>query len=741
MKIVNCIGIISSNSTCRLSIFISIIVVLFLAKLSTATLNAKGEPIEILFLIRSQPIPPHSQLGQHLKENLTRQATQLQPDYNIKVHILHELFNYPGQWTILHIMSHLMAGQAMGTTTTTTPPSTTTKQIDNGMELITNLTRWIIFCEETTSINVRQLLARLTDENHKQPLFLGHPLYDREPTIIHHFAFFENPKWFPYPMLGAGVVFSLPLLKSIADIFGHHNENQLPPLLHSEFSIDAAHELARFIYDNVQVPEADELQAEEEDVKPVNTATTSSLNDSKSPYVTIHYRTASSDTATTKHQLHPHTQDDTVQPKANIPPKMEDDNTHPHHQHQYPPRRYDDGVDNTSDLRHPNEIIDEAGSKVLPLRRGKKKTKKIILKKAPYICPEANWETGNTMSNKACAMYARAESESSTLPESCIPAKRDEIYFAVKTCSKFHRERLPIIQTTWAPYAKHIHYFSDVEDINIPTINTGIANVEMGHCAKTLQILKLALRDIENHNNYNNDNNFINNKNNRHYHQHLNQSGGKKSHQIRWLLLTDDDTLLSVSGVCQVLGCYNSMDEIYLGERYGYRLHAPDGFNYITGGGGIALSVPALRRIVQHCSCPTPSAPDDMILGSCLHTLQMKALHSAHFHQARPSDYPTERLKHDKPVSFHKFWQMDPREIYHQWFFDNDDRMLLSEAKAIDEEIKNHRGHPILAEDNIQYYHKNRNLLAKPEELDDLNVPVSLIATLHQHSKERHVDL
>lgn len=123
-----------------------------------------GESIEILFLIRSQPIPPHSQLGQHLKENLTRQATQHRPNYNIKVHILHELFNYPGQWTILHIMSHLMAGQAMGTTTAATP----TKQIDNGMELITNLTRWIIFCEETTSINVRQLLARLTDENHKQ---------------------------------------------------------------------------------------------------------------------------------------------------------------------------------------------------------------------------------------------------------------------------------------------------------------------------------------------------------------------------------------------------------------------------------------------------------------------------------------------------------------------------------------------------------------------------------------------
>ncbi|XP_073823069.1 beta-1,3-glucosyltransferase [Musca autumnalis] len=763
MKIVNCIGSFSSSS------IIIFIIVLFLGKLTTATtINTKAKPIEIVFLIRSQAAPPHNQLGQQLKENLTRQAKELQPKYNIKIQILHELFNQPGEWTILHIIPHLMSSLLvppvpMGTTThthtTTETAKSPTKQIDNGVELITNLTRWIIFCEERTNVNVRQLLQRLTNENHKQPLFLGHPLYDREPTIIHHFAFFENPKWFPYPMLGAGIVFSMPLLKSIADIFSHHSKQQQqyhqPPLLHSEFSIDAAHELARFIYDNVQMPATEteddnEKDPQNEDVRPVNTATTSSLNDSKSPDVTVYYRTtttmtSNSDTATTRTTA--------THPKA----AMRDDNTQHHHNDIDNADDDVNGADNASDFRHSNEIIDDARSKVVVAAasaQAKQKKKKIILKKAPYICPEANWETGNNKA--ACAMYAKPET-SSALPESCIPAERDEIYFAVKTCSKFHKERLPVIQTTWAPYAKHIHYFSDVEDINIPTINTGFANVEMGHCAKTLQILKLALRDIESHNSNNeDDNNFVNN-NNKHYQQHLNQYGGKKknkgkSSQIQWLMLTDDDTLLSVSGVCQVLGCYNSMDEIYLGERYGYRLHAPDGFNYITGGGGIAFSVPALRRIVQHCSCPTPSAPDDMILGSCLHTLQMKALHSAHFHQARPNDYPTERLRQEVPVSFHKFWQMDPREIYRQWFFDNDDRMLLHEAKAVDDEedvvaeqryeVKLH-SYPTLSSKHIDYYHKNRNLLAKPQEFDDLNVPVSLLATLHQHphTKERHVDL
>ncbi|XP_061396343.1 beta-1,3-glucosyltransferase [Musca vetustissima] len=740
MKILNCIAIDIGISS-KFVIFI----VLFLTKLTTSTATSSGvlnakEPIEVVFLIRSQTASPHNQLGQQLKVNLTRQAVQLPPDYNynIKVQILHELFNYPGEWTLLHIIPHLLyAHGAKETTTTPSSPATSklTKQIDNGMELITNLTRWIIFCEETTSVNVRQLMDRLMEENHQEPLFLGHPLYDREPTIIHHFAFFENPKWFPYPMLGAGIVFSRPLLKSIADIFSHHNKQQQhqPPLLHSEFSIDAGHELARFIYDNVQMSEpdpAEEESEEDEAVRPVKTATTSSLNDSKSPDVTIYYRTTTTTSRQQQQQqneLHTHSP---TQPQASSQPPLTVDNTHPH-----PPN--DDGVDNASDFRHPNEIIDDDGrSKVLPsARKQKKKTmQKIILKKTSYICPEANWETGKPKHNKACVMYANIErTAGAAMPESCIPAKRDEIYFAVKTCSKFHKERLPIIQSTWAPYAKHIHYYSDVEDANIPTINTGIVNVEMGHCAKTLQILKLALRDIENHNNKNNNKNG-NNMQNNFFEQ-------KESHQIRWLLLTDDDTLLSVSGVCQVLGCYNSMDEIYMGERYGYRLHAPDGFNYITGGGGIAFSLPTLRRIVQHCSCPTPAAPDDMILGSCLHTLQMKALHSAHFHQARPNDYPSERLKHDRPVSFHKFWQIDPREVYHQWFYEEDDRMLLREAKDIIEEVNHGHGHPIQSEDNINYYHKNRNLLAKPEDIHDLNVPVSLIATLHQHSKERHVDL
>ena len=89
-------------------------------------------------------------------------------------------------------------------------------------------------------------------------------------------------------------------------------------------------------------------------------------------------------------------------------------------------------------------------------------------------------------------------------------------------------------------------------------------NVEMGHCDKTLRILKLALKDIENYNskysnNNNNDNNNNNNNNNDKYlHQQLQQQKQQQqqhlpydvnqakheNHQINWLFLTDDDTLL-----------------------------------------------------------------------------------------------------------------------------------------------------------------------------------------------------
>jgi UDP-glucose:O-linked fucose beta-1,3-glucosyltransferase len=39
----------------------------------------------------------------------------------------------------------------------------------------------------------------------------------------------------------------------------------------------------------------------------------------------------------------------------------------------------------------------------------------------------------------------------------------EDIYFAVKTYLKFHKERVPVIQKTWGKEAYNIEYFSDVK--------------------------------------------------------------------------------------------------------------------------------------------------------------------------------------------------------------------------------------------------------------------------------------
>ena len=35
------------------------------------------------------------------------------------------------------------------------------------------------------------------------------------------------------------------------------------------------------------------------------------------------------------------------------------------------------------------------------------------------------------------------------------------MYFAVKTCSKYHKDRIPIVKHTWAKHVFHIGFYSD----------------------------------------------------------------------------------------------------------------------------------------------------------------------------------------------------------------------------------------------------------------------------------------
>lgn len=58
-------------------------------------------------------------------------------------------------------------------------------------------------------------------------------------------------------------------------------------------------------------------------------------------------------------------------------------------------------------------------------------------------------------------------------------------------------------------------------------------------------------------------------------------------HDKEWLVIADDDTLLSISRLARLLACYSSHEAILLGEAYGFNAQYPwpAGYTYITGGG------------------------------------------------------------------------------------------------------------------------------------------------------------
>ncbi|KAH7959394.1 hypothetical protein HPB49_010802 [Dermacentor silvarum] len=215
---------------------------------------------------------------------------------------------------------------------------------------------------------------------------------------------------------------------------------------------------------------------------------------------------------------------------------------------------------------------------------------------------------------------------------------KEALTVAVKTCSQFHKDRVPVIKATWAGDAHRVLFFSDVEDDRVPTVTVGVANVERGHCAKTMAILRHVV-----------------------------------SHGLlaRWLLVADDDTLISIPRLLDLLSCFDWEDDVALGERYGFGAATGRGYDYLTGGSGMVFSRKTVERIINSpCSCSKADSPDDMTLGVCLKQLGVPITHSPLFHQARPDDYSRQLLSHQRPISFHKFWMMDPFAAYRKWLAD-----------------------------------------------------------------------
>lgn len=208
----------------------------------------------------------------------------------------------------------------------------------------------------------------------------------------------------------------------------------------------------------------------------------------------------------------------------------------------------------------------------------------------------------------------------------------------MKTCKKFHSERVPVVKKTWEREASLLEYYSDHTDPSIPTIDLGVPNTERGHCGKTFAILERYISDAV--------------------------------PKTSWLLVVDDDTLISLPRLHMLLSCYDPSEPVCLGERYGYGL-GQGGYSYITGGGGMVFSRAAVVRLLaSDCKCYSNDAPDDMVLGMCLNALGLPVTHSSLFHQARPEDYSRDFLAHQVPISFHKHWNIDPVAVFNRWLKD-----------------------------------------------------------------------
>ncbi|XP_062830770.1 beta-1,3-glucosyltransferase isoform X1 [Anolis carolinensis] len=427
---------------------------------------------EIVFVIQSQRNSFHLKKAEELKQNILNQAADFGKEMPA-ILLIHQM-NNEGAWTILPLMHEFSVTYSRNSS-------------------------WIFFCEEDTRIHIIKLLKTLGRYDKSKELFLGKALHDDESTIIHHYAFAENPTVFKFPDFAAGWALSIPLVKKLAKRL--KNEP-----LKSDFTIDLKYEIALYIWE-----------------------------------------------------------------KGNGP-------------HLTPVPEFC-----TEDLDSPNAAL--CATTFLHL-----------------------------------------------LPFCGDPVKKMDIFVAVKTCKKFHGDRIPIVKQTWEGEATLIEYYSDFAESSIPTVDLGVPNTERGHCGKTFAILER----------------FLN-----------------RPAATPWLVVVDDDTLISISRLQKLLSCYEPSEPVILGERYGYGLGS-GGYSYITGGGGMVFSREAIRRLfASKCRCYSNDAPDDMVIGMCFSGLGIPVTHSPLFHQARPMDYSKDYLSHQVPISFHKHWNVDPVKVYFQWLSPN----------------------------------------------------------------------
>ncbi|XP_072557747.1 beta 3-glucosyltransferase a isoform X2 [Paramormyrops kingsleyae] len=302
---------------------------------------------EVVFVILSQRNSFHVERAHKRKASLIQQAENIRQSIPT-VLLLHSLSDNEGDWSILPLLPFFSASYGRNSS-------------------------WIVFLEEETNVKLDKLLEILGKYDAKKEWFLGKPLQDEESTIIHHYAFADNPSAFKYPDFGAAWALSSPLVNRLAEKLKNDP-------LKSDFTIDLKHEIALYIWEN-----------------------------GNGPALTA------------------------------IPELCTDPEDHPR-----------------------------------------------------------AWRCATTLDTP--------------LPLCGDPVKKEDVFVAVKTCKKFHAERVPVVKKTWEKEAALLEYYSDHADPSIPTIDLGVPNTERGHCGKTFAILKRFLSD--------------------------------SVPQTDWLLIVDDDTLI-----------------------------------------------------------------------------------------------------------------------------------------------------------------------------------------------------
>lgn len=214
----------------------------------------------------------------------------------------------------------------------------------------------------------------------------------------------------------------------------------------------------------------------------------------------------------------------------------------------------------------------------------------------------------------------------------------NDLYFGIKTFVDFHSSRIPLLKKTWLNPRLKYHLFTNVNDNSNDRFISTNENTERGHCHKTFFIFN-------------------------HFYEYQPND--------QFLIVADDDTLLSVRRVLRAIRCLLLSNDLplVLGERYAYG----EFYQYPTGGSSMIFNRQAIQQIISNCRCPSADTPDDMFIGMCLKRLEIPLIHLSELHQAQPSAYANDWLKHQKSISFHKFDGIDVEKIYRDYLYDDDD--------------------------------------------------------------------